>query len=249
MNFNSSEDLAFKYPFYLRNAKHFVARYGYQGFVYTQISDIEHECNGWLTYDRRISKLPIDSYREIHQSLSKPIEYKLLSQDEAWLSKQVRPTERTEEPSIPQWAQKDNARTGFSKLNLPHKESPLVPASDRSRALGIVQELELEERPERAVLELRAAHKNAWDEPASPRLDGHQRRTSKVVRFVTFLDGVLHRRSQVSIERGQGEGVVFLEFTDKELRRFNAGSHTLAIEIQNPADTVRLDVKLWSYRE
>ena len=30
---------------------------GLAGFVYTQLSDVEEETNGLLTYDRRVSKL------------------------------------------------------------------------------------------------------------------------------------------------------------------------------------------------
>ncbi len=42
---------------------------GMNGAVYTQITDVEHECNGWLTYDRKVSKIPVERLREIHQVL------------------------------------------------------------------------------------------------------------------------------------------------------------------------------------
>ena len=42
---------------------------GMNGAVYTQISDVEHECNGWLTYDRKVSKVPAERLRQIHQVL------------------------------------------------------------------------------------------------------------------------------------------------------------------------------------
>jgi hypothetical protein len=42
---------------------------GMNGAVYTQITDVEHECNGWLTYDRKVSKIPVDRLREIHEVL------------------------------------------------------------------------------------------------------------------------------------------------------------------------------------
>jgi hypothetical protein len=38
---------------------------GLAATVYTQLSDIENEVNGFLTYDRKVLKLPVDSIREI----------------------------------------------------------------------------------------------------------------------------------------------------------------------------------------
>ena len=45
---------------------------GLSGAVYTQISDVEHELNGWLTYDRRISKIPAERLKALHQRLYAP---------------------------------------------------------------------------------------------------------------------------------------------------------------------------------
>jgi hypothetical protein len=45
---------------------------GLCGAVYTQITDVEHELNGWLTYDRRISKIPAERLKALHQRLSAP---------------------------------------------------------------------------------------------------------------------------------------------------------------------------------
>jgi hypothetical protein len=46
---------------------------GLNAAVYTQISDVEHECNGWLTYDRKVSKLPIEKLHRWHRELYEPI--------------------------------------------------------------------------------------------------------------------------------------------------------------------------------
>ena len=40
--------------------------------VYTQITDVEHECNGWLTYDREVSKIPVQRLRGLHRRLYEP---------------------------------------------------------------------------------------------------------------------------------------------------------------------------------
>jgi len=41
--------------------------------VYTQIYDAGGECNGWLTYDRAVSKIPEATLRRIHQRLYGPV--------------------------------------------------------------------------------------------------------------------------------------------------------------------------------
>ena len=46
--------------------------HGNSAVVYTQISDVEHEPNGWLTYDRAASKLPVPFLRETHAGLFAP---------------------------------------------------------------------------------------------------------------------------------------------------------------------------------
>ena len=47
--------------------------YGLNAVVYTQISDVEDEVNGWMTYDRQISKIPVKRLAEIHQKFFEPL--------------------------------------------------------------------------------------------------------------------------------------------------------------------------------
>jgi hypothetical protein len=42
---------------------------GLNAAVYTQITDVEHECNGWLTYDRAVSKIPVARLKTAHDRL------------------------------------------------------------------------------------------------------------------------------------------------------------------------------------
>lgn len=46
--------------------------YGLNAVVFTQISDVENEVNGWLTYDRKISKIPVERLASIHSKLFRP---------------------------------------------------------------------------------------------------------------------------------------------------------------------------------
>lgn len=41
--------------------------------VYTQIYDTGGECNGWLTYDRAVSKIPPETLRRLHARLYQPL--------------------------------------------------------------------------------------------------------------------------------------------------------------------------------
>ncbi len=54
-----------KYAEVIRQAREL----GLSAAVYTQSTDVEGEVNGLLTYDREVSKLPVDAYAEIHAPL------------------------------------------------------------------------------------------------------------------------------------------------------------------------------------
>jgi beta-galactosidase/beta-glucuronidase len=43
--------------------------YGYAGGIYTQITDVEGEVNGLMTYDRKVVKLDVDRLREINKKV------------------------------------------------------------------------------------------------------------------------------------------------------------------------------------
>lgn len=47
--------------------------YGLSAGVYTQLTDMRHEQNGWLTFDRKVSKIPVEKLREIHLQLYRPL--------------------------------------------------------------------------------------------------------------------------------------------------------------------------------
>ena len=47
---------------------------GLSAAIYTQLSDVEDELNGLLTYDRSVEKLPGDKIRELFEGLFAPLE-------------------------------------------------------------------------------------------------------------------------------------------------------------------------------
>lgn len=67
--FDSQESLTEAYVDLLKTQlKPWIER-GLSGAVYTQTTDVEIEINGYLTYDREVIKMDLDSLKEIHQEL------------------------------------------------------------------------------------------------------------------------------------------------------------------------------------
>jgi hypothetical protein len=44
-------------------------KHGLSAAVYTQTTDVEGEINGFMTYDRKVMKMPIDKLRESNTKL------------------------------------------------------------------------------------------------------------------------------------------------------------------------------------
>lgn len=65
---NTREDLDERYSLWIENLW-YLKKYGLNAVVYTQISDVENELNGWMTYDRKVSKLPVERFAELHNKL------------------------------------------------------------------------------------------------------------------------------------------------------------------------------------
>lgn len=68
----SAEDLDERYSLWIDNLSG-LREYGLTSVVYTQLSDVENELNGWLTYDRQVSKLPVERLAELHGRLFQPL--------------------------------------------------------------------------------------------------------------------------------------------------------------------------------
>ena len=61
---------------------------GCKALVYTQITDVEHELNGFLTYDRKVSKVDIPTLAAIHDRLFDPPQLRsVLDYGSTWRSK------------------------------------------------------------------------------------------------------------------------------------------------------------------
>jgi hypothetical protein len=60
------------YGFWLRSLPMLKDYHGLNAAVYTQITDVEHELNGFMTYDRIVPKFDIDKMRAMHMKLYEP---------------------------------------------------------------------------------------------------------------------------------------------------------------------------------
>ena len=67
----SSDELIEKYKILLDDLFQ-LKKYGLNAVVYTQISDVEDEISGWMTYDRKVSKLPETTFAALHEQFFKP---------------------------------------------------------------------------------------------------------------------------------------------------------------------------------
>jgi hypothetical protein len=65
----SAAQLNDRYTGMVRDLRELVAKKGLSGSVYTEITDLEGEYNGLMTYDRRVQKVDTNQVRAAHQSL------------------------------------------------------------------------------------------------------------------------------------------------------------------------------------
>jgi len=66
-SYADGDDFLANYRRWVNAWRYLIAEHGLSAGVYTQICDVEHELNGWLTYDRRVSKIDVARLREIHE--------------------------------------------------------------------------------------------------------------------------------------------------------------------------------------
>ncbi|MGM9789014.1 MAG: glycoside hydrolase family 2 protein [Candidatus Cryptobacteroides sp.] len=74
----NSEQYEDAYRKYVRTLCWLRAEGGCNATVHTQITDVEHELNGWMTYDRKVSKIPVEKMREINSMLYEPLRTEVL---------------------------------------------------------------------------------------------------------------------------------------------------------------------------
>ena len=67
-SFKGADSLYIQYSNFINMIEEFIPR-GLSGAIYTQVSDVEGEVNGLMTYDRKIIKIPVDKLKALHEKL------------------------------------------------------------------------------------------------------------------------------------------------------------------------------------
>jgi hypothetical protein len=111
-----------RYGQFIRNLRLLVGRHGLCAAVYTQIADVEQEDNGWLTYDRAVSKIEEAKLKAWHESLYRtPPEPRVvlpasMEQPQSWKYTTAKPAEG--------WAADAFDDSGWSTGNGPFGNGP-----------------------------------------------------------------------------------------------------------------------------
>lgn len=67
-SFTNNEQMLKRYTEFINRIPNLIQR-GLSAAVYTQITDVEIETNGLITYDRRVIKMPADRLKTLHDQL------------------------------------------------------------------------------------------------------------------------------------------------------------------------------------
>jgi len=67
-SFKTKEELFKRYSEFMSAIPKLIEQ-GLSAAVYTQTTDVEVETNGFMTYDRKVIKFPIDGLKRVHQPL------------------------------------------------------------------------------------------------------------------------------------------------------------------------------------
>lgn len=70
-SFKTSEEMFKKYTTFTERIAQLIPL-GLSAAVYTQTTDVEGEVNGFMTYDRKVDKMPVDKLREVNMKLYDP---------------------------------------------------------------------------------------------------------------------------------------------------------------------------------
>ena len=65
----SRDQLSDTYVMMLNEIEQLIRYFGLSTAIYTQTTDVEHEINGLVTYDRKVEKMDIDKVRDINRAV------------------------------------------------------------------------------------------------------------------------------------------------------------------------------------
>ncbi len=71
-SFKSADSLLIQYSNFVGLLENFIPK-GLSAAIYTQVSDVEGEVNGLMTYDRKLIKIPVNKLNKVNSKLYKPL--------------------------------------------------------------------------------------------------------------------------------------------------------------------------------
>jgi hypothetical protein len=248
MHFENAEGLEDGYEYYFKALQCLPAA-GCNGYVYTQITDVEHECNGWLTYDRKMSKLPVEKFRAIHDKLYNPPALNQLAATDTWkISNSAPVTEKTHGKQTymsGEWAAPEFDDSGWKSQNLPLKNSDgLKPAQGKGneQPLFLRSSFNLNRIPEDIIFEITAGLVETGIILKESR-GKSERNPTKSVNVQLFLNGEILRKIAVRTDGGQ-TGIGYFPVRAEEISRFQKGNNILSVVVANAHQTQSFNLRI-----
>jgi hypothetical protein len=149
---NSKEVFEERYDSWIDNIS-LLRNYGLNAVVYTQISDVENEVNGWMTYDRKVSKISEDRLASIHSKFFQPLNHGRsiiplsMNSPQKWQYS-------LEEP-VKEWFKKGNSGkwvSGNGPFGIKQMNTPEVNKNWDTKNLYLQKEFNIKSVPERLAI-------------------------------------------------------------------------------------------------
>jgi hypothetical protein len=237
MTFGTPTKMADGYEFWIKGLRCLNAGAGCGAVVYTQITDVEHELNGWLTYDRKVSKIAPERLRRMHLKLYDPPELvAVLGPGGQWKYTEkavTKPKRRARKGPMDfggDWIRSDFDDSSWKQGRAPfgHADRP----TDATRTEVSSKVLYL-----RRDFELRAV-------PPEPVLTVTGRQNCHV-----YLNGKLLRKIRMNSRPRQNSKISYIPLRPDEISYLKEGTNTLAVAVVNVDREIRFDLSLVEMRE
>lgn len=234
MTFSSPEKMLEGYSLWLDSLCCLNRGAGCNAAVYTQITDVEHELNGWLTYDRNISKVAPERLLQLHKKLYDPPELiPILPAGQSWKyteSSLVKPrkSNRSGEADFNgTWTRPDFDDSSWKKGVGGFGGKQLSDVSSKTtvsaKVVYLRSDFELETIPQKPILCVTG------------------REDCQI-----FVNGRLLRRIRMNARSEQQQKISYIPVRTDELRHFKRGRNVLAVAVTNAIEEAGFDVSLFN---
>jgi len=210
---------------------------GCNAVVYTQITDVEHELNGWLTYDRKVSKIAPEQLRRMHEKLYNPPELvTLLAPGQQWRYTEkaiVKPIKKSKAGSMDlsgDWVSPDFDDSAWKQ--------GVAPFGHIDRAMGVTRtKVTAKVVYARTHFELNTA-------PHKPVLCVTGRQNCHI-----FLNGKLLRQVRMNARPEQNSKISYIPLRPEEIGSLEKGTNIFAVAITNADQEANFDLGLVEMKE